>query len=225
MPVSKPSTRLVIGNKVWSSWSLRPWLVMKRFGIPFEEVNVRLRQADSKAKILAHSPSGKVPLLIDGDLLVWDSLAIIEYLADRDPEIEIWPADPEKRAVARSASAEMHAGFQALRELCPMDILATRLMPEETEALGHNIRRVIAVWQHCRREYGVGGPFLFGSFSAADAIYAPVASRFKTYVPDLAPYGDDGTAAAYIESTFALPEMAEWMAGAAAEAETCGAAS
>ncbi len=225
MPVSKPSTRLVIGNKVWSSWSLRPWLVMKRFGIPFEEVNVRLRQTDSKAKILAHSPSGKVPLLIDGDLLVWDSLAIIEYLVDRYPDLEIWPADPETRAVARSVSAEMHAGFQALRELCPMDILATRPMPEETEALGHNIRRVIAVWQHCRREYGTGGPFLFGSFSAADAMYAPVASRFKTYVPDLGHYGDDGTAADYIAATFALPEMAEWMAGAAAEAETCGAAS
>lgn len=209
--------RLIIGNKVWSSWSLRPWLVLKRTGLPFEEMHVSLRQADTKQQILSHSPAGKVPALIHGDLLIWDSLAIIEYLADRHPAAGIWPADIAARAIARAVSAEMHSGFQALREHCPMDFLAQKPMSEIPEAAEHNIRRVVASWQDCRRRFGAGGPFLFGRFSGADAMYAPVASRFRTYIPDLTLYGDDGTAAAYVETILAMPEIKTWAAGAAVE--------
>ena len=211
------STRLVIGNKAWSSWSLRPWLVMKRFQLPFEEVGVRLRQPDSKANILAHSPAGKVPALLVGDLLVWDSLAIIEFLADRHPDKGIWPRDPQARAIARAVSAEMHSGFQALREHCPMDILSRTPKDELPDAAVLNIRRVVELWRDCRSRFGGQGPFLFSEFSAADAMFAPVASRFRTYIPDLARFGDDGTAAAFIEAIFAMPEMAEWADGARKE--------
>lgn len=209
--------RLVIGNKAWSSWSLRPWLLMKRFAIPFEEVNVTLRQPGSKSAILAHSAAGKVPALYAGDVLVWDSLAIIDTLADRYPEHQIWPLDPDARAVARSVSAEMHAGFQALREQCPMDILARKPVDVLNETAELNVRRVIAIWQDCRRRFGQTGPFLFGGFSAADAMYAPVASRFKTYLPDLTLYGDDGSARAYVDTIFSMPELKAWMAEAAQE--------
>lgn len=219
MSNSDASYQLIIGNKVWSSWSLRPWLVLKRTGIPFEEVHVRLRQADTRTQIVAHSPAGKVPALMHGDLLVWDSLAIIEYLADRNPEAAIWPKDITARAIARAVSAEMHSGFQALRETCPMDFLAVKPLAEVAEATDRNIRRVIASWQDCRRRFGKGGPFLFGSFTGADAMYAPVASRFRTYIPDLTPYGDDGTAAAYVETIFAMPEIQEWADGARHETE------
>lgn len=210
MSEPKASYRLLIGNKAWSSWSLRPWLVLKAFGIPFEEVHIGLRQAETKSQILAHTPAGKVPALFDGDLLVWDSLAIIEYIADRHPGLGIWPRDPAARAVARAVSAEMHAGFQALREECPMDFLAVKPLeaPGETTAL--NICRIVSSWLDCRSRFGADGPFLFGAFSAADAMYAPVASRFKTYIPDLSLYGDDGEAAAYIEALFALPAMRAW---------------
>jgi glutathione S-transferase len=209
--------RLVIGNKAWSSWSFRPWLVMKHFRLPFEEVGVRLRQPDSKTRILAHSAAGKVPALLAGELLVWDSLAIIEFLADRHPEKSIWPVNPDARAIARSASAEMHSGFQALREHCPMDILARKPRGEFSEAAELNIRRIVELWRDCRRRFGGAGPFLFSEFSAADAMYAPVASRFRTYIPDLARFGDDGTAAAYVDAIFAMPEMAEWTEGARQE--------
>lgn len=211
--------RLIIGDKVWSSWSLRPWLVLKRTGIPFEEVHVRLRQADTRTQIVAHSPAGKVPALMHGDLLVWDSLAIIEYLADRHPEAAIWPKEITARAIARAVSAEMHSGFQALRETCPMDFLAVKPMAEMPEATDRNIRRVIASWQDCRRRFGKGGPFLFGPFTGADAMYAPVASRFRTYIPDLKPFGDDGTAAAYVATILAMPEMQEWAEGARQETQ------
>lgn len=211
--------QLVIGNKAWSSWSLRPWLVLKRFGLPFEEIGVKLRQPDSKAQILAHSPAGKVPALIAGNFLVWDSLAIIEFLADRHPNLAIWPQNLEARAIARCASAEMHSGFQALRENCPMDILASKPVESLPETAELNVRRVITLWIDCRKRYGTKGDFLFSHFSAADAMYAPVASRFKTYLPDLAKYGDDGTAKRYIEAIFALPEMSEWTASAAREME------
>jgi glutathione S-transferase len=209
--------RLIIGNKVWSSWSLRPWLVLARTGLPFDEVHVSLRQSDTKTQILSHSPAGKVPALVHGDLLVWDSLAIIEYLADRHPQAGIWPVDITARAIARAVSAEMHSGFQALREHCPMDFLAVKPMASVPEAAEHNIRRVVASWQDCRRRFGQGGPFLFGSFTGADAMYAPVASRFRTYIPDLRAYGDDGTAAAYVETIFSMPEIQHWAAAAATE--------
>jgi glutathione S-transferase len=215
MPATDP--RLIIGNKSWSSWSLRPWLVMKRFAIPFEEVAIKLRQPDSKTLILAYSPAGKVPaLLIDGTL-VWDSLAIIEYLADRHPDKPIWPREREARAIARCVSAEMHSGFQALREHCPMDLFATKPMVTVPEAVEHNLRRIIDIWKECRSRYGQRGPFLFSDYSAADAMFAPICSRLRTYIPDLTRYGDDGTAAAYVNATFATPELVEWAEGARRE--------
>jgi glutathione S-transferase len=210
--------RLVIGNKVWSSWSLRPWLLMRRFGVPFEEIAVRLRQPDSRARILAHSPAGMVPALIAGDLVVWDSLAIIEFVQDRHPDLAIWPKDPTARAIARSVSAEMHSGFQPLRETCPMNLFARTPLAEVPERVEANIRRIVTLWGDCRKRFGGSGPFLFSEFSAADAMYAPVASRFRTYVPDLARFGDDGGAQAYVEAIFAMPEMAEWAEGAKGEA-------
>lgn len=216
--MSDANYRLVIGNKTWSSWSLRPWLVLKRFAIPFEEAGVRLRQPDSKAQIMAHSPAGKVPALIAGDLVVWDSLAIIEYLADRHPDRGIWPRDPAARAIARSVSAEMHSGFQALREHCAMDLFALKPLATVPEPVEFNIRRIVQSWQDCRQRFGGSGPFLFSEYSAADAMYAPVCSRFRTYIPDLAGFGDDGTAQAYIDESLATPEMREWAEAAKREA-------
>jgi glutathione S-transferase len=214
--------RLVIGNKTWSSWSLRPWLAMRRTGLPFDEINVRLRQPDSKAQILKHSPSGMVPTLIDGELAIWDSLAILEYLAERHPETELWPRETSARAIARSAAAEMHSGFGPLRQHCSMDVFARApqaSLPAEVEV---NVQRIVALWRECRRKFGGAGPFLFGRFSAADAMYAPVAARFRSYIPDLVPYGDDGAGQAYAETIFAMPEMAVWLDGARTETAVAG---
>lgn len=209
--------RLAIGNKAWSSWSLRPWLAMRQTGIPFTEINIRLRQPDSKAQILEHSPSGRVPtLLVDGQA-IWDSLAILEYLAETHPEARLWPADASARALARSVSAEMHSGFAALREHCPMDLLVRAPMASLPETVAADITRIVALWRDCRRRFGASGAMLFGAFTAADAMYAPVATRFRTYLPDLARYGDDGTAQAYVDAVFALPAMAEWEEGARRE--------
>ena len=209
--------RLVIGDKNWSTWSLRPWLAMTRVGLPFEEINVRLRRPESKAAILKVSPSGLVPALYDGDLVIWDTLAILEYLAGEHPDAGLWPADRAARAIARSASAEMHSGFQALRQTCPMELLVRNPLPSLTPETETDVSRIVALWRECRTRFGAGGPFLFGAFSNADAMYAPVASRFRTYIPDLAPFGDDGTAAAYVATIFAMPEMETWAAGARAE--------
>jgi glutathione S-transferase len=202
--------RLVIGNKNGSSWSLRPWIAMKQAGIPFSEVNVDLRAPDAKAQILRHSPAGKVPVLLADGRAIWDSLAILEFLAETHAEASLWPSEPEARAHARCVSAEMHSGFQALRDHCPMHIVARRplaLLPGQVEA---DVRRIIAIWRDCRGCFGADGPFLFGRFSAADAMYTPVATRFRTYLPDLTAYGDDGTAQAYVETIFALPAFREW---------------
>jgi glutathione S-transferase len=207
--------RLVIGNKNTSSWSLRPWLAMRRAGIAFEEVDIDLRAPDAKARILAHSPSGKVPALLAGGRTIWDSLAIVEFLAERHPTL--WPRAAAARALARCVSAEMHSGFQALREHCPMDFLGRKPKARLPDPVAADVRRIVAIWQDCRGRHGSGGPFLFGRFSATDAMYAPVASRFRTYLPDLATYGDDGTAHAYVEAVFALPEIVDWEAGARAQ--------
>jgi glutathione S-transferase len=210
--------KLVIGNKNTSSWSLRPWLAMRHAGIAFEEINVDLRAPDAKAQILAYAPSGKVPaLLVGGGRAVWDSLAIIEHLAEVQPAL--WPRAAAARSLARSVSAEMHSGFQALREHCPMDFLGSRPKSRLPKPVGADVRRIVALWRDCRGRHGAGGPFLLGRFSAADAMYAPVASRFRTYLPDLAPYGDDGTAQAYVEAIFSLPQMAEWERGAREQVE------
>jgi glutathione S-transferase len=210
--------RLVIGNKNTSSWSLRPWLLMKRCAIEFEEVNINLRDPNRSALIKAHSPAGKVPVLWAGDLLVWDSLAIMEYLADKHPDLGIWPGDMTARAMARCISAEMHSGFQALREHCPMSILSTsRQQDVHQDAVAADIARVVAIWSDTRKRFGKSGRFLFSKFTAADAMYAPVASRLKTYVGDLSAYGDDGTARAYVDTIFSMPEMHAWTEGAQAE--------
>ena len=169
--------KLVIGNKNTSSWSLRPWLAMRHAGIAFEEVNINLRAADAKARVLACSPSGKVPaLLVGGGRAIWDSLAIMETLAETNPTL--WPRASAARAHARSVAAEMHSGFQALREHCPMHFLGRKPKTRLPKPVAANVRRIVAMWQDCRTRYGSGGPFLFGRFSAADAMYAPVASVF-----------------------------------------------
>jgi glutathione S-transferase len=207
---------LVIGDKNFSSWSLRPWIALKYFGIPFAEERVRLRQPESKAEILRHSPSGKVPALKDGTRVVWDSLAILEHLAETHPEKSFWPKDDNARAEARSVSAEMHSGFATLRNEMSMELLARLPSPPIGEALEADIRRVVAIWRECRA-YGAGGPFLFGAFSNADAMFAPVATRFRTYGVDLSKFGDDRKAQAYTDAILALPVMAEWTRGAEAE--------
>lgn len=208
---------LVIGDKNYSSWSMRAWLALKSCSIPFEEERIRLRQSDSKAEIFRHSPSGKVPALKTDIGIICDSLAIVEYLAEQHPDAALWPEDREARAVARSISAEMHSGFQTLRNDMPMDLLSSLPLPEMREVLENNIRRVIAIWQDTRERYGKDGPFLLGAFTNADAMYAPVATRFRTYGVPLDQFGDDGTAAAYVETIYAMPAMAAWTEGAKAE--------
>ena len=208
---------LVIGNKNLSSWSLRPWLVLKAFDIPFKETPIRLRQPDSRANILAHSPSGKVPALNSGGLIVWDSLAIIEFLAERHPNLPIWPTDPEARAIARCIAAEMHSGFPDLRNELPMDFVNIIGFPQASDKALADIGRIAGIWMDCRRRFGGSGAFLFGDFCAADAMFAPVASRFTTYQVDLACFGDDGIAAGYRETMMGMPEMRDWGEGARAE--------
>ncbi len=206
---------LVIGDKAWSSWSLRPWLAAKVAKIPFREAAIRLRQPDTAAQIARYSPSGRVPVLWRGDLTVWDSLAICEYLAELAPQACLWPEDENARAVARAISAEMHAGFHALRKEFPMDFHARAERPEPSDQARDDIARIAAIWRDTRHNFGASGPFLFGAFTIADAMYAPVATRFRTYGIGLASYGDDGTAAAYAAAILAIPEMQEWGEGAA----------
>ena len=206
---------LVIGNRNYSSWSLRPWLFLKQNAIAFEEVRIPLYQASSKERLLRYSPSGKVPVLVEGDIRIWDSLAILEYLAETHPSARGWPADVVARATARSVCAEMHSGFPALRQNLSMNVrkvFARRTLPAE---VSEEIERIQSLWQSCRERYGTGGPFLFGHFSAADAMYAPVVWRFTGYSVPLAP-----AARAYCDAMLALPPMQEWRAGAGTEAET-----
>jgi glutathione S-transferase len=208
---------LVIGDKRWSSWSLRPWVLMKAFGIPVRETLIRLRRPETAGELARHSPSGKVPLLKAGGLTIWDSLAIAEFLAEEHRDTAIWPQAREKRALARAVSAEMHSGFYSLRSSMPMDFLTVHASWPVEPAVADDIRRIVAIWNECRRRYGGDGAFLLGEFSAADAMYAPVATRFRTYGVDLSAFGDDGSAAAYSHTLLTLPAMAEWGEGAAAE--------
>jgi glutathione S-transferase len=208
---------LVIGDKNLSSWSLRPWIALKVCGIPFVEECIRLRQPDTRAEILRHCPSGKVPALKTRTGVVWDSLAILEYLAERHSEHRLWPQSEEARAAARSISAEMHSGFVTLRNDMSMELLATLPCPPISEALEADIRRIMAIWHDARSRFGNGGSFLFGGFTNADAMFAPVAIRFRTNGVDLSQFGDDGTAATYAEALLALPAMAEWTEGAKEE--------
>jgi glutathione S-transferase len=201
--MSKP--HLVVGNKNYSSWSFRPWLAMKASGIDFTEEVVRLDRPDTKARIAEHSRAGRVPILKHDGVIVWESLAIIEYLAERFPAARLWPADLKARALARSISNEMHAGFQALRSSCPMNMRRPRRRLDISAAALENVRRIDEMWQDCRATHGGGGPFLFGTFSAADAMYAPVVNRFDVYdLPASRP------AKAYMEAVKALPAYREW---------------
>lgn len=200
MPV--PVT-LVIGTKRYSSWSLRPWLAARMAGIPFDEVVITLRQPETKAEILKHSPSGKVPCLIHDQLTIWDSLAICEYLAEMHPTL--WPEGRDARAVARAVSAEMHAGFPNLRNACSMDMCATTPLDPVPPEVAAEIERIGTLWTQCRARFGAAGPFLFGRFSIADAMYAPVVSRFTTFAVPL-----DPVAQAYCDAIWSLPAMQEW---------------
>lgn len=204
---------LVIGNKNYSSWSLRPWLALKATGQPFKEVLIPLRRPDTKTTILLHSPAGKVPALKHGDLLVWESLAICEYIAETWPEAKLLPDDSRARAVARSVMSEMHAGFAALRRDLPMDICRLGKAPGiPSEEARHDIARIQQVWQDCRGRFGADGEFLFGRFGLADCMYAPVATRLRSYGVPL-----DAVSAAYVDAIYALPIMQEWIAASAKE--------
>lgn len=200
---------LVIGTKKWSSWSLRPWLALKRTGAPFREIEIQLRQgAASDAAIAAHSPSRQVPVLKVGDLTIWDSLAICEYLVETYPEAQLWPADPVLRALGRSAAAEMHGGFQALRGECPMALEEAPHALDISEATQKNVRTIVERWNQLLSRSG--GLFLLGEWSIADAFYAPVATRFRTYGIKLSEYGDAGAAQVYAERLLTTPEFLEW---------------
>lgn len=208
-----PKLVLYIGDKAYSSWSLRPWIALKHAKLPFEERVVALRREDSKQNIARISPSGRVPCLHHGDLVLAESLAIAEYAAELAPEAGLWPKDRQARAMARALSAEMHAGFAALRETCPMDLTVhipggVAMSAEATADVG----RIIQIWNETRARYGAGGDYLFGAFTIADAMFAPVVTRFVTY--DIDP---PGAAGAYIRTIWADPAMREWIKGAEAE--------
>ncbi|MEQ1718246.1 MAG: glutathione S-transferase family protein [Hyphomicrobium sp.] len=173
--------RLVIANKLYSSWSLRPWLVLRAFGIPFDEQVIPLRRAETKEHIARVSPSGKLPVLIDGDVQVWESLAIIEYLAEAFPDKAIWPIDKAARAHARSVANEMHGGFLPLRQALPMNLAKHFKTPSLSDDAKANVARIEQLWRKTAAEFGADGDYLFGAFSAADAMFAPIVTRLDTY--------------------------------------------
>ena len=203
---------LVIGTKAYSSWSLRPWLAMTQAGIEFDEILIRLRQPDTVANILVHSPAGKVPILKTPRVTVWDSLAICEHVAELFPDRLLWPEDRAARAVARSVSAEMHSGFADLRACMPMNLHTREPGRGRTAACEADIARVLQLWRDARARFGSDGPFLFGHFTIADAMFAPVCTRFDTYQADL-----DRDAQAYVDAILALPAMQEWYRSAREE--------
>jgi glutathione S-transferase len=205
--------KLVIGNKNYSSWSMRPWLALRANDIAFEEVFIPLYTGEAdKQRILDVTPSGKVPALVDGDITIWDSLAIIEYAAERFPQARLWPEDRAARAHARSISAEMHSGFMALRNECGMNLhrpIGAIALSADARA---NIARIQEIWIECRERHGKSGPFLFGAFSGADAMFAPVVHRFRTYAIEVAPEVAD-----YMKAMMALPAFQQWTKAGLAE--------
>ena len=196
---------LHVGEKRYSSWSARPWLLLRGLGIPFTERLVSLQPDPTKAERFSRLPGGRVPVLEDGAVLVWDSLAIFEYIAERHPGV--WPEDPVARAFARSACAEMHGGFQALRGQMSMDLAARRPQRRRSDAVKADIARIEALWTEARRRFGQGGPYLFGAFGAADAYFAPVAFRFQTYGVE-----PEGEAGEVLRTLLAHPAVKEWEA-------------
>ncbi|WP_282605884.1 glutathione S-transferase family protein [Pelagibius sp. Alg239-R121] len=207
-----PEFTIVLGNKAYSSWSLRGWLPLKLSGASFDEIVIPLRESDTKARLLEASSAGKVPVLKTADGPIWDSLAIAEYLAERFPDAGLWPEDPRARALARSVTSEMHSSFPALRNDCPMDVRSRYRDREFSESTRQDIERITSIWRDCRARFGAGGEFLFGGFCIADAFYAPVVSRFVTYDVAL-----DSVCSAYRDAVMARPEMQEWIDAGHAE--------
>jgi glutathione S-transferase len=204
--------KLIIGNKNYSSWSMRPWIAMKVANIAFEEEVISLDAPDFKARLSPISGTGKVPALIDGDVKLWESMAILEYLAEKFPHARLWPADTAVRAHARAVASEMHAGFLPLRRACPMNMwrpVKPLALADDARA---NVARIDAMWTDCRTRFGGGGQFLFGTFGAADAMYAPVVARFHTYDVKV-----DAVARTYMDAVMALPAWREWKAAAVKE--------
>ena len=210
--MSEPDLEIVVGNKNYSSWSMRGWLAVARSGLPFRETVIPMFQEDSARRIGERSPTGKVPCLRHGDLVVWDSLAIGEYVAELAPAAQLWPADRAARAVARSACAEMHSGFPAMRNDMSMNIRASKPGVGHTPAALADAAAVQARWRQLRERYGAGGDFLFGAFGIADCFYAPVVTRFETYGVAL-----DPVARRYSDAVRALPEFQRWRAAALEE--------
>ena len=206
---------LVIGNRNYSSWSLRPWILLRHLGLKFRELRLALDTPEFADRVQVYSPSGRVPVLIDGELRVWESLAILEYASELAGG-RGWPTEVSARATARAAASEMHAGFAALRAAYPMNIRARQRRVALSAELKTAIARVDRLWSDCRRRYGSGGPWLFGAYSAADAMYLPVAFRFQTY--GSAGLGD--SALAYVETALGDPLLAPWIRLAESEAET-----
>lgn len=212
--------KLIIGNKLHSSWSMRPWLLLKAFGVPFEEVLIpfgpTFDDPDWKRQIKAHNPAGKVPALVDGEIQVWESLAIMDYVADLRPDLAIWPRDRAARALARSIAAEMHAGFSALRSACPVHLGKIFAPRDRGPKVAADVARVTAIWNDARSRFGAkdagGGPFLFGSFTAADAMYAPVCTRLRSYSIAVDPVSE-----AYCDAIYAHPAFVEWREAAIQE--------
>lgn len=202
--------KLIFANRNYSSWSLRPWLVLRHFGIPFEEEQVLLNGEGWKENLRRKSPTGRVPVLIDGEAVVPESLAIIEYLHDKYPAKGIWPSDRIRRAQARAVATEMHGGFMALRDLAPMNLRASHPGKVDIDAVAGDLRRIDRIWGDLTAESG--GPFLFGKFTGADAMFAPVATRIRTYA---LPVSD--AAMEYVEAIYGLPAFQEWLAAAVAE--------
>lgn len=202
--------KLLIGNRNYSSWSLRPWLVLAHFEIPFEAELLQLTGPGYQDRLRERSPTGKVPVLIDGDVVIPETIAIIEYLAEAHPHLAIWPQDRIARAVARAACAEMHASFSALRSAAPMNLRASLPGRVHTDAVYDDLKRIETLWGTLLQQSG--GPYLFGSFTAADAMFAPVASRIRTYE---LPVSD--TVGAYVEAIYALPAFQAWFADAVRE--------
>ena len=208
-----PELEIVLGTKNLSSWSLRPWLALRATGYPFRERKIWLDRPGSKELLRAASPTGKVPALVDGDLVIWESLAICEALAEWFPAAQLWPAEPGARAFARSVAYEMHGGFADLRREMPMNLRA-RVVQTPSSAVRADVERITALWQQCRARFGGDGQFLFGGFTIADCMYAPVVTRLRTYGVEVDPVSQ-----AYCEAVLAHPDVRAWYADAARETD------
>lgn len=206
--------KLVIGNKNYSSWSLRPWLLLSAFDIPFEEIRIPLFTQDTRSELAKYTRAGKVPVLHDGGIIVWDSLAICEYVSERYLAGKGWPSDSKARAEARSCCAEMHSGFFTLREKMPMNCRAAGRRVDMTPDLKKDIARIDNLWSDSREEYSASGPWLFGTFSIADCMFAPVVFRFNTYSPEVS-----ATSRKYMKHVLSHPNVMQWLEQAVKEPE------